>query len=45
MRQKLDLPGLYADALTALPVRMDDQAPLPLPDTCPVTLEEMLAER
>ena len=45
MRQKLDLPGLYADALTALPARMDDQSPLPLPDTCPLTLEELLAER
>jgi Domain of unknown function DUF29 len=44
MRQKIDVAGLYADAVRALPVIMDGQAPLPLQETCPVTLDELLAE-
>ncbi len=44
MRQRLDLPGLYADALRALPETMDGQAPLPLPGSCPVGLDDLLAE-
>ncbi len=44
MRQKIDVAGLYSDALRALPVIMDGQAPLPLQETCPVTLDELLAE-
>jgi hypothetical protein len=44
MRQKIDLAGLYADALAALPETIDDQAPLPVPDACPVTLDELLAD-
>ncbi len=43
MRQKIDLAGLYADALPALPERLDDQPPLPVPQACPVTLDELLA--
>ncbi len=43
MAQKLDVPGLYADALTALPETIDGQPPMPLPAMCPVTLDEMLA--
>jgi len=42
MRQKLDLAGLYADALDRLPEIMDGQPPLPVPATCPVTLAELL---
>lgn len=42
MRQRLDVAGLYADALGALPERLDDLAPLPVPRTCPVTLDELL---
>jgi hypothetical protein len=43
MRQKIDLAALYADALAALPETMDGQPPLPVPETCPVTLEELLS--
>jgi hypothetical protein len=44
MRQRIDLAGLYADALAATPETLDGQAPLPLPETCPVTLDELLGE-
>jgi hypothetical protein len=44
MRQRIDLPGLYADALKALPDTIDGQPPLPVPQVCPVTLDELLAE-
>jgi hypothetical protein len=43
MRQRLDLPGLYADALRAMPETVDGQAPLPVSATCPLTLDELLA--
>ena len=43
MRDKLDVPGIYADALSALPETMDGQPPLPVPATCPVTLDELLS--
>jgi Domain of unknown function DUF29 len=44
MRQRLDVPGLYADALRAIPDTIDGLSPLPVPDVCPVTLDELLAE-
>ena len=44
MRHKIDLAALYADALAALPDTMDGQPPLPVPETCPVTLEELLSD-
>jgi hypothetical protein len=44
MAQKLDVPGLYADALYALPETIDGVPPLPVPTECPVTLDELLAE-
>ena len=44
MAQKLDIPGLYADALYALPETIDGVPPLPVPTECPVTLDELLAE-
>jgi hypothetical protein len=44
MRVKIDLATLYRRALRLLPDTIDGQAPLPVPETCPVTLEEMLAE-
>jgi hypothetical protein len=44
MRQKIDVADLYADALAAMPETIDGQPPLPLPDVCPVTLDEMLGE-
>ena len=43
MRSKLDVPELYNDALTGLPETMDGQPPLPVPATCPVTLDELLS--
>ena len=43
MRQKLDVPGIYADALSALPDAMDEQLPLPVPTACPVTLDELVS--
>jgi len=43
MQQKLDVPGIYADALSALPDTMDGQPPLPVPPACPVTLDELVS--
>jgi hypothetical protein len=43
MRQRLDLAGLYADALRGLPETSDGLPPLPVPEACPVTLDELLA--
>jgi hypothetical protein len=45
MRQKIDVPGLYADALRAIPETMDGQQPLPVPPECPVSLDELLSEQ
>jgi hypothetical protein len=42
MRQRLDLAGIYADALDALPATMDGQPPVPLPPISPMTLDELL---
>ena len=44
MRQRLDIPGLYADALAGLPETMDGQEPVPVPQECPVTLDDLLSE-
>jgi hypothetical protein len=44
MRQKINLAELYADALAGLPDRMDGAPPLPVPQACPVTLDELLAQ-
>jgi len=43
MRQRIDVAGLYADALAALPETMDGVAPLPVPAACLVSLDELLA--
>jgi len=43
MRQTLNVAGIYADALEAVPDTMDGQAPMPLDRRCPVTLDELLA--
>lgn len=43
MRQKLDVPGIYADALSAVPDTLDGQQPLPVPRACPVTLDELVS--
>ena len=44
MRQRIDLGRLYRRAVRALPERVDDQPPLPVPERCPVTLDELLSE-
>jgi hypothetical protein len=44
MRQRIDLARLWRRALRGLPDSIDGQPPLPLPDTCPRTLDELLAE-
>ena len=44
MRQRLDLDRLYAQALRAMPDTIDGQGPLPVPLTCPVTLEALLGD-
>ncbi|HJU18092.1 MAG TPA: DUF29 domain-containing protein [Stellaceae bacterium] len=44
MRQRIDLIGIYADALHALPETVDGVPPLPVPAECPVTLDELLAD-
>jgi len=43
MRQRIDLAGLYADALDRLPESIDGQPPLPVPTECRVTLDELLS--
>ena len=42
MRRKLDIAGLYADTLEALPETMDSVPALPVDQACPVTLDELL---
>jgi hypothetical protein len=46
MRQRLDAARLYAAALRELrrmPQTIDGKTALPVPETCPVTLDELLA--
>ena len=44
MRQRIDLPGIYSDALRGLPTVIDRQPPLPVPDACPVSLDDLPAD-
>ncbi|MGH7096848.1 MAG: DUF29 domain-containing protein [Stellaceae bacterium] len=44
MRHRIDLMGIYADALHALPETVDGMPPLPVPAECPMTLDELLAD-
>ena len=44
MRQRIDVARLYQRALRAMPETVDGQSPLPVPDACPVTLDELLAD-
>lgn len=44
MRQRIDMARVYRRALRAMPETMDGQQPLPVPDVCPVTLDELLAD-
>jgi len=43
MRQQINLPQLYQRALNAIPTTIAGQLPQPLPETCPFTLDELLA--
>ncbi len=43
MRQRIDLARLYRQAMHRLPDTVDGLAPLPVPPTCPVSLDELLA--
>lgn len=45
MRQRIDLPGLYADALLALPDTSDGVLPQPVPQICSTTLDELMVTR
>ena len=46
MRQRIDLAELYADGLFEMQARTDDAGqPLPLPQTCPFTLDDLLPGR
>jgi hypothetical protein len=44
MRQRLDLDRIYRRALRGLPDTIDGQPGLPVPDACPLTLDELLAD-
>jgi hypothetical protein len=44
MRQRIDLDLLYRQARHVMPESHDGQAPLPVPTTCPVTLDELLGD-
>jgi hypothetical protein len=44
MRQKIDIAGLYADTLAAIPASIDDQPPLPIQTPMP-TLDDLLSEK
>lgn len=42
MQQRIDVGALYQRALDRLPETVDGQPPLPVPQECPATLDEML---
>jgi hypothetical protein len=44
MRQRINLDMVYRQALRALPEAVDGIPPLPVPDACPFTLDELLSE-
>ena len=44
MRQRISVEALYRRALHRLPELMDGEPPLPVPESCPVTLEDLLGE-
>lgn len=45
MRRKIDLASIYTDALRAMPDTVDGQPSLPVPVTCPVTLDDLVADK
>lgn len=44
IRDRIDVPALYVKALRATPATIDGHPPLPMPETCPVTLDELLGD-
>jgi hypothetical protein len=44
MRQRIDVAKLYAKALRVLPDTIGGQPPLPVPASCPTTLDAMLRD-
>ena len=44
MAQRIDVTKLHREALHRMPETMDGVPPLPVPDVCPVTLDEMLSD-
>ena len=42
MRQRIDLARLYRRALHVMPETIDGLSPRPVPQVCPVTLDELL---
>jgi aminoglycoside 6'-N-acetyltransferase I len=44
MRQRFDLALIYRRARDRFPLQIDGQPPRLLPDTCPVTLDELMTE-
>jgi hypothetical protein len=44
MRASIDVADLYRVALAGVPDTIDEVAPLPVPEVCPVTLDELLAD-
>jgi hypothetical protein len=44
MRQRINLARIYRLARRGLPETIDGQAPLPTPEICPVTLDELLCD-
>jgi hypothetical protein len=44
MRQRINLARLYSQALRATPETIDGQPPVPMPEVCPVTLDELLSD-
>ena len=44
LRPRIDMDELYRRALDRLPESIDGQVPLPVPEACPVTLDDMLGK-
>ncbi len=44
MRQRINLDRIHRRALRRLPASIDGQPPRPVPDQCPMTLDELLAD-
>ena len=44
VRRKLNVAKIHHRALRSLPGAIDGRPPLPVPPTCPVTLDELLNE-